>query len=151
MKVKSITMAAVYVTREVHFNAAHRLHNPSKSAKWNLSVFGKCNSENWHGHNYTLQVTVTGEPDPDTGYVIDLAVLKQVIEDQVIRYLDHKNLNLDVEFLNGMIPSTENLVVAIWHQLCDVLPSGKLYRVRLFETPRNSAEYYGPLSATPTI
>ncbi len=141
-------MSNVYVTREVHFNAAHRLHNSSKSVKWNQSVFGRCNSENWHGHNYILQVTVVGAPNPDTGYVIDLSILKQVIQDQVICHLDHKNLNLDVPFLDGIIPSTENLVIAIWNQLFDALPSGKLYRIRLFETPRNSAEYYGPLGAT---
>ncbi|MCY4171143.1 MAG: 6-carboxytetrahydropterin synthase [Bacteroidetes bacterium] len=141
-------MSTVYVTREVNFNAAHRLHNSAKSVEWNQSVFGKCNSENWHGHNYTLQVTVAGVPDPDTGYVIDLSILKQVIHDHVVRHIDHKNLNLDVPFLDGIIPSTENLVVAIWNQLSNALPSGKLYCVRLFETPRNSAEYFGPINET---
>ncbi|MCY4159050.1 MAG: 6-carboxytetrahydropterin synthase [Bacteroidetes bacterium] len=137
-------MTTVYITREAHFNAAHRLHNPSKSDEWNQSVFGTCNSPNSHGHNYILQVTVAGVPDPDTGYVIDLGVLKQVIHERVLRHLDHKNLNLDVPFLDGIIPSTENLVIAIWDQLVDSLPSGKLYHIRLHETPRNSAEYFGP-------
>lgn len=137
-------MPTVYVTRETNFNAAHRLHNPSRSDEWNRSVFGACNNHNWHGHNYVLQVTVNGTPDPDTGYVIDLAVLKQIINKHVVCHLDHKNLNLDVPFLNGIIPSTENLVVAIWDQLTDALPAGKLYRVRLYETPRNMAEYFGP-------
>lgn len=137
-------MSTVYVTREAHFNAAHRLHNPSKSDEWNYSVFGACNNHNWHGHNYVLQVTVSGTPDLDTGYVIDLADLKRIIYEHVIRHLDHKNLNRDVPFLAGIIPSTENLVVAIWDQLTGVLPAGKLYRVRLYETPRNLAEYFGP-------
>jgi len=134
----------VYITREAHFSAAHRLHNHSKSDDWNHSFFGACNSPNWHGHNYVLQVTVAGIPDPETGYVIDLKVLKQMIQDHVLDHLDHKNLNLDVPFLDGILPSTENLVIAIWNQLDHVLPAGKLYRVRLYETARNSAEYFGP-------
>jgi len=137
-------MSTIYITREAHFNAAHRLHNPSKSDEWNRTVFGSCNSENWHGHNYVLQVTISGTPDPDTGYILDLGVLKQLLHEHVLKHLDHKNLNLDVPFLHGIIPSTENLVVAIWNQLVDVLPSGQLYCVRLYETPRNSAEYFGP-------
>ena len=137
-------MPTLYVTRETHFNAAHRLHNPEKSDEWNRSVFGVCNSPNWHGHNYVLRVTVSGIPNPDTGCVIDLSVLKQVIEEKVIRHMDHKNLNLDVPFLSGIMPSVENLVVAIWDQLENALPSGQLYRIQLYETPRNSAEYFGP-------
>ena len=137
-------MPTVYLTRETHFNAAHRLHNPAKSDEWNRSVFGPCNNPNWHGHNYRLQVTVAGTPDSDTGYVIDLGDLKQVIQDRVIRHLDHKNLNLDVPFLKGIMPSTENLVIAIWDRLADALPAGTLYRVRLHETPKNSADYFGP-------
>lgn len=136
-------MPLVYVTRKVHFNAAHRLHNPAKSDEWNRETFGKCNNPNWHGHNYELEVTVAGEPDPDTGYVIDLSVLKQIIEDRVVSKCDHANLNLDVDFLQGMMPSTENFVVAIWRQLEDALPAGRLVSVRLQETERNSAEYRG--------
>ncbi len=136
-------MPLVYVTRKAHFNAAHRLHNPNKSDEWNQQTFGKCNNPNWHGHNYILEVTVAGEPDPDTGYVIDMASLKQVIEEHVISKCDHANLNVDVEFMKGVMPSTENFVVAIWQQLVDKLPSGKLSCVRLYETERNMAEYRG--------
>ena len=136
-------MPLVYVTRKAHFNAAHRLHNPEKSDEWNQRVFGKCNHPNWHGHNYELEVTVAGEPDPETGYVVDLGELKQLIEQYVIEPCDHKNLNLDVPFLKGILPSTENFVVAIWQQLEGKLPSGKLHRIRLRETERNAAEYCG--------
>lgn len=136
-------MPLVYITREAHFNAAHRLHNPEKSDAWNRRVFGKCNNPNWHGHNYTLEVTVAGEPDPVTGYVVDLSVLKQAIQEKIIDKVDHKNLNLEVDFLEGMLPSTENVVIAIWNELEGALPSGRLHRVRLWETERNSAEYYG--------
>lgn len=136
-------MPTVYVTRTAHFNAAHRLHNPDKSDEWNQRTFGKCNSPNWHGHNYRLEVTVRGEPDPETGYVIDLGELKQIIEERVIKYVDHRNLNLDVDFLHGVLPSTENFVIAIWRRLENHLPSGELHRVRLYETERNMAEYFG--------
>lgn len=137
-------MPTVHVTRKVHFNAAHRLHNPSKSEAWNRDAFGACNNPNWHGHNYELEVTVAGEPDPETGYVIDLGVLKGILKERVLDPLDHKNMNLEVDFLDGVIPSTENVAVAIWEQLEDALPSGRLHRVRLYETPRNFVEYHGP-------
>lgn len=136
-------MPIVRVTRRAHFNAAHRLHNPEKSDEWNRRVFGKCNNPNWHGHNYELEVTVSGEPSPETGYVIDLSELKAIIEERVLDICDHANLNLDVPFLKGVLPSTENFAVAIWHQLVDALPSGTLTSVRLFETPRNYVEYRG--------
>ena len=136
-------MPTVYVTRKAHFNAAHRLHNPARSDSWNAETFGPCNNPNWHGHNYVLEVTVAGEPDPETGYVVDLGQLKNVIQTRVLNKLDHKNLNLEVDFLEGIIPSTENLVVAIWNELHDALPAGRLYRIRLFETERNMAEYFG--------
>ena len=136
-------MPLVYVTRKVHFNAAHRLHNPEKSDAWNAATFQKCNNPNWHGHNYTMEVTVVGEPDPDTGYVVDLGVLKDILEDRILSKLDHSNLNLDVDFMQGILPSTENLVVAIWQQLEGALPSGRLHCIRLFETERNMAEYRG--------
>ena len=137
-------MPTVYVTRRARFNAAHRLHNEGKSDAWNQAAFGACNSPNWHGHNYTLDVTVAGEPDPETGYVLDLAQLSRLIEDHIVRHLDHKNLNLDVPFMQDIIPSTENLVVAIWDRLANVLPAGRLHRVHLEETEKNSAEYFGP-------
>ncbi len=107
-------MPLVYVTRKAHFNAAHRLHNPEKSDEWNRNMFGKCNNPNWHGHNYILEVTVVGEPDPVTGYVIDLGELKKIMEERVIDKVDHANLNLDVDFMQGIMPSTENFVIAIW-------------------------------------
>ncbi len=136
-------MPTVYVTRKVHFNAAHRLHNPAKSDAWNRETFGKCNNPNWHGHNYVLEVTVAGEPDPDTGYVIDLGVLKGLVEEKIVDKVDHKNLNLEVDFLEGVLPSTENFIVAIWNELIEALPSGRLHAVRLYETERNVAEYRG--------
>jgi len=136
-------MPTVYVTRKMHFNAAHRLHNPDKSDAWNQETFGKCNSPNYHGHNYNLEVTVAGEPDPETGYVIDLGVLKQIINERVIEKVDHKNLNLEVDFMEGVLPSTEHFVIAIWNELEDALPSGQLHCVRLYETKRNMAEYRG--------
>ncbi|ARA93701.1 6-pyruvoyl tetrahydrobiopterin synthase [Rhodothermaceae bacterium RA] len=136
-------MPTVYVTRRVHFNAAHRLHNPAKSDAWNAETFGPCNHPNWHGHNYVLEVTVAGEPDPDTGYVIDLGDLKALLEERILRKVDHKNLNLDVDFLRGVLPSTENVVVAIWNELVDALPRGRLHCIRLYETERNVAEYRG--------
>ena len=136
-------MPTVYVTRKVHFNAAHRLHNPARSEEWNRKVFGKCNNPNWHGHNYVLEVTVAGEPDPETGYVVDLGVLRRIIEERIVSKCDHANLNLDVDFLQGILPSTENFVVAIWNELAPILPSGRLHVVRLYETERNMAEYRG--------
>ena len=136
-------MPIVYVTREVHFNAAHRLHNPERSDEWNRATFGRCNNPNWHGHNYTLEVTVAGEPDSERGYVIDLSELKRIVKERVVDEVDHKNLNLDVAFMEGVLPSTENFVVAIWHRLVDALPSGRLHSVRLYETERNYAEYRG--------
>lgn len=137
-------MPTVYVTRKVHFNAAHRLHNPARSDAWNAETFGLCNHPNWHGHNYVLEVTVAGEPDPDTGYVIDLGKLKALLEERILRHVDHRNLNLDVPFLEGIMPSTEHLCIVFWERISEHLPSGRLHRIRLFETERNYAEYFGP-------
>lgn len=136
----------VFVTRKVHFNAAHRLHNPEKSAEWNRQMFGKCNHENWHGHNYILNVTVAGTPDEHTGYVIDLSTLKSIIKTHIVEKCDHKNLNLDVDFLDGILPSTENLVEAFFNELEGPIReatdgNGFLYEVELRETERNSAKY----------
>lgn len=136
-------MPTVYVTRKVHFNAAHRLHNPEKSDAWNRETFGECNNPNWHGHNYELEVTIAGEPDPETGYVIDLGDLKTVLHDRIVDKVDHKNLNREVDFMDEIIPSTENFAVAIWNELEGALPSGELHAVRLYETPRNFVEYRG--------
>ena len=136
-------MPHVTVTRRLRFNAAHRVHNPELSDEENRRLFGKCNNPNWHGHNYELDVTVEGEIDPATGYVLDLKRLKHAAEEAVIRDLDHCNLNLDVPWLTGVIPSTENLVVAIWRRLESRIPEGRLVRLTLWETPRNFVEYNG--------
>lgn len=136
-------MPTVYVTRRLHFNAAHRLHNPARSDEWNAETFGPCNHPNWHGHNYVLEVTVAGTPDPETGYVADLGRVRAVVEERVIRHVDHRNLNLDVDFLDGILPSTENLCLAFWQRLDGHLPAGRLHRIRLYETERNYAEYFG--------
>ncbi len=136
----------VLVTRKTHFNAAHRLHNPSKSDEWNKKTFGKCNHPNWHGHNYVMEVTVAGEPNPETGFIIDLSDLKQIIEEKIVEPCDHKNLNLDVPFLEGILPSSENLVKAFYKELKEEVEEassegGVLYSVKLYETERNIAEY----------
>ena len=133
----------VFVTREVHFNAAHRLHNPARTAAWNEETFGLCNNPRWHGHNYVLQVTLAGEPDPETGYLMDLGELKKLLEEQILTPCDHRNLNEEVPFLRDIIPTTENLVIAFWNRLEPHLPAGRLHCVRLYETPRNFAEYRG--------
>ncbi len=135
-------MPTVRVTRRVHFSAAHRLHNPTFSDDENRRIFGLCYNPNWHGHNYELDVTVEGDIDPDTGYLVDLGELRDVAE-EVIGDLDHRNLNLDVPWLAGVLPSTENLVVAIWDQLAPRVPRGRLAKLTLWETPRNMAEYSG--------
>lgn len=135
----------VYITRKEHFTAAHRLHNPDKSDDWNESTYGPCNNPNWHGHNYEIEVTVAGEPDPETGYLIDLGQLKMVIQKRILEKCDHKNLNLDVPFLKGIIPSAENLAKTFYFELKedvnDICKNGSLYAVKLFETERNIAEY----------
>ena len=135
-------MPTVRVTRRVHFNAAHRLHNPALSDEENRRIYGPCNNPNWHGHNYELDITVEGEPDPATGYLVDLGQVRDAAE-EVLRDVDHRNLNLDVPWLEGVIPSTENLVVAIWNRLAPRIPRGRLARLVLRETPRNWAEYWG--------
>lgn len=133
----------IYVTRRETFSASHRLHNPELSDEENLKIFGKCNNANGHGHNYILEVIVAGEINPHTGYLIDLKVLKEIIIENVIRNVDHKNLNIDVDFLKDVIPSAENIAVGIWKQLVDKLPAGKLYSVKLYETENNYVEYKG--------
>ena len=137
----------VYVSRKEHFNAAHKLYNPAWSEEHNRKVFGPCANENWHGHNYDLIVTVKGEPDPDTGFVADLKLLSQLIRDEIIEQVDHKNLNLDVPFMRGKLASTENLVEAFWRILAPKIGTisrfGKLHSLRLYETPLNYVEYFG--------
>ncbi len=136
-------MATVRVSRRVHFSAAHRLHNPAFTDEENARLYGLCNSPNYHGHNYELDITVEGDVDASTGYVVDLGRLKEIAEEAVLRDLDHRNLNEDVPWLRGVIPSTENLIVAIWDRLVERIPNGRLVRLVLWETPRNYAEYEG--------
>ncbi len=133
----------IYVTRREVFSSSHRLFNPNFSNEENERLFGKCNNLNGHGHNYILEVIVAGEVDPNTGYVIDLKVLKEIIKKNVISKVDHKNLNLDVDFLKGKIPTAENIAIGIWNQLDNKLPSGKLYAIKLYETENNYVEYKG--------
>ena len=137
----------VYLTRVEHFNAAHRLYNPAWDDAKNEEVFGKCANQNWHGHNYELLVTIKGEPDPDTGFVFDVKRLSNIIKDEVVEQLDHRNLNEDVAFMKGKMCSTENLAIAIWNELVPYIPSAvSLHCIRLYETPRIYVEYFGPES-----
>ncbi|MDH3270969.1 MAG: 6-carboxytetrahydropterin synthase [Gemmatimonadota bacterium] len=137
-------MPLVQVTRRAHFCAAHRLHRDDWSEERNRAVFGDCSNPNWHGHNYTLDVTVEGPVDPETGFVMDLKALKRAMAEQVVDDLDHCNLNLEVSWLEGIIPSTENVAVAIWERLAAALPDAvRLARVHLRETPNNSVVYTG--------
>jgi 6-pyruvoyltetrahydropterin/6-carboxytetrahydropterin synthase len=137
----------IYVSRQEHFNAAHKLYNPAWSKEKNVEVFGPCANENWHGHNFDLIVTVKGDPDPDTGFVIDLKKLSTLIRAEVIEALDHKNLNLDVPFMKDKMASTEIVAMEIWKILEPKISSisrfGKLHSVKLYETPRNYVEYLG--------
>ena len=134
----------VYITRIEHFNAAHKLYNPSWSRERNEEVYGKCANENWHGHNFELHVTLKGDPDPDTGFVFDVKKLSIIVKEHVIEKLDHKNLNVDVDFMKDKVCSIENLVIAIWQQLAPKLPADvSLHALKLYETPRIYVEYYG--------
>ena len=133
----------VYITRRETFAAAHRLFKPELSDEENLKIFGKCSNPNWHGHNYTLEVIVAGEVDADTGFVMDLKDLKEIVRKNVISKVDHKNLNLDTDFMKGKIPTSENIVIAIWNELKDKITKGKLFSVKLYETENNYFEYKG--------
>ncbi len=134
----------VYLTRLEHFNAAHKLYNPAWTAEKNAEVFGVCANENWHGHNFDLYVTIKGEVDVDTGFLFDVKKLSTIIRENVIKKVDHKNLNLDVDFLKGKMCSTENLAIGIWQQLAPQLPEKvKLHCIKLYETPRIYVEYFG--------
>ena len=136
-------MPLATVTRRLSFNAAHRVHNAALSDEENARLFGKCNNPNGHGHNYTLDVSVRGPIDERTGYVIDLGVLRQVVEERVVNRIDHKHLNLDVDFMRGVNPTSENIVVAIWRELEPAVRPGTLVRLVLWETPNNYVEYTG--------
>jgi 6-pyruvoyltetrahydropterin/6-carboxytetrahydropterin synthase len=131
------------VTRRVHFNAAHRLHNPRFPEKWNRETFGECANPNFHGHNYELELTVEGEIDPDTGYVMDLNKLRDLAQERLLKHLDHKNLNLDVPWFKTLIPTSENIALVCWRELRSALPNELVLRLRLWETPRNYVDYEG--------
>ncbi len=134
----------VYLTRQEHFNAAHKLYNPQWTKERNELIFGVCANENWHGHNYDLFVTIKGIPNADTGFLFDVKELSKLIKIHVIDHLDHKNLNMDVPFMNNKMCSTENLAIAIWNELAPNLPKTvELYCIKLYETPRIYVEYYG--------
>ena len=138
-------MKTVYITRREHFNAAHKLWREEWSEEKNYEVFGKCSNKNWHGHNYTIFVTVKGAPSEETGFVIDLKDLSSIIKKEVIEPLDHKNLNLDVPFLQGILASTENIVIRIWDQIEEPIRNagGELCKIRLEETENNFVDYFG--------
>ena len=134
----------VYLTRVEHFNAAHKLSNPKWSREKNEEVFGVCANEKWHGHNYEIFVTIKGTPDPDTGFLFDVKKLSVLIRKYIIDELDHKNLNIDVPFMQGQMCSTENLAIAIWKQLAPHIPPVvQLHCIKLYETPRIFVEYFG--------
>lgn len=135
--------ARVFVTRRETFSASHRLYNPNLSEEQNIEVYDKCASPNGHGHNFVLEVTVVGEPQPETGYVIDLKKLKNIVRAEIISKVDHKHLNYDVDFLKGVIPTSENVAKAIWKILKSKITEATLYSVRLHETENNSVEFKG--------
>ncbi|MCD6658538.1 MAG: 6-carboxytetrahydropterin synthase [Lentimicrobium sp.] len=136
----------IYITRKEHFNAAHRLFRADYDDARNMEVFGKCSNPNWHGHNYELFVTIKGPVNPETGFLINLKELSKIINQFVVDKLDHKNVNLEVDFMAGKLASSENLAIAIWEQLENpVKEAGALLHcIKLFETERNFVEYYGP-------
>ena len=135
----------VYITRREHFSAAHRLFLPENTDEANFEVFGKCSNPNWHGHNYILYVTVKGEVDPITGMIIHLRHVSKLIDDKILKKVDHKNLNLEVEFLAGKVPTSENVAIGIWNELyADISRlGGILHCVRLEQSENNIIEYYG--------
>ena len=133
----------ITVSRKAHFNAAHRLHNKNWSDEKNQKVFGKCNYQNYHGHNYDLEVTVKGEIDPESGYLVDMKVLSDIIEENICKKFDHKNLNLDTTEFRNLIPTAENIAVVIWNILREKIDKKLKLSIKLFETPRNFVEYSG--------
>lgn len=138
-------MKMIFLTRRERFNAAHRMFRPEWDDAKNVAVFGKCSNPNWHGHNYTLYVTVKGELNPETGYVVNLKTLSKLINEHIIDKVDHKNINLEVDFMKGMIASSENLAIAIWKELEDPLQEigVTLHCIKIEETENNIVEYYG--------
>ena len=133
----------VYLTRRASFSASHRLWSEQLTDAENYAIYEKCTNPNGHGHNYLLEVTVRGTPDPQTGMLLNLTQIKDVMNEQVVKWVDHKHLNYDVPWLEGCIPTTEVLVVKFWERLKDALPRGLLYEVKLYETENNIASYRG--------
>lgn len=133
----------IYITRKLEFCASHRLFNPEYSDEKNARVFGLCNNPNGHGHNYVMEVTVRGEVHPETGMVLDLKALKQLVNEEIILKVDHKNLNVDVPFLKGVIPTAENLAIRFWERLESKMEGGELYEIKLYESERNFVIYRG--------
>lgn len=133
----------VYVCRRAHFSASHRLFDQALTDAQNAEIFGGCSNPNGHGHNYYIEVCIAGVPDPATGFVIDLKKVKQILQDRFLTKVDHKNLNVDVDFMAGINPTTENLAVAAWKQIVPHIPHGRLHSVRIYETENNFAEYRG--------
>ena len=133
----------LYVTRREVFSASHRLYNEQLTADENVLLYDKCSNPYGHGHNFILEVVVCGEVDKKTGYVIDLKILKKIVKEKIIEKVDHRSLNYEVDFLTGINPTAENICIAIWNQLKDAIPSGKLHSVKLFETENNYVEYKG--------
>jgi 6-pyruvoyltetrahydropterin/6-carboxytetrahydropterin synthase len=133
----------IYLTRKEHFCASHVLSNPKFSEKENFEIYGKCANPNGHGHNYEIEVTVVGEPNKNTGMILDLKKLSEIIEKEIIEKVDHKHLNIDVDFLKGILPTAENLAMVFWKILKPKIKSGKLYSIKVYETPNNYAEYRG--------
>ena len=131
----------IAVSRKEHFNAAHRLYNPSWSDEKNVAVFGKCSNPNYHGHNYELVVTVVGEPDEQTGYVYDMKLLSDLIKDHITKQFDHKNLNLDTAFFKNLNPTAENIAIVIWRILRQHIDNQYELKIKLYETERNFVEY----------
>lgn len=135
----------IYITRKASFNAAHKLSRPDWSEEKNSEVYGKCANPNWHGHNYQMYVTVKGEINPETGFLVDLKWLKDIINIHVVDKIDHRNLNLDVDFMKDKLASTENLVIAIWEVLLPLIAGSgaQLHCVKIYETENNFVEYFG--------
>jgi len=131
----------VFLTRKEHFCASHRLFNPKFSEEENLGIYGKCAYPNGHGHNYEIEVTVSGEPDPETGMIMDLKKIADIIDEEILEKVDHRHLNFDVPFLKGIIPTAENLAKVFWEILESRITAGKLFSVKVYETPNNFAEY----------
>ena len=137
-------MKTCYITRRETFNAAHKLYREDWSDEKNIEVYGKCSNKNWHGHNFTIFVTVKGIPNPETGFIIDLLQLKNVVQKNVLNILDHSQFDVEVDWFKDKQPSSENLVIFIWEQIVKEFDSNKLHRIRLHETPTIFTDYYGP-------